>query len=48
MLLDIIIPQYSEDEKIINNLLTSINIQKQIDFNDINITIVNDYSDIIL
>ena len=48
MLLDIIIPQYSEDEKIIKNLLTSIDSQKQIDFNDINITIVNDYSNTLL
>lgn len=48
MLLDIIIPQYSEDESIIKNLLDSILNQKNIDFNLINVTIVNDSSNVLL
>ena len=48
MLLDIIIPQYSEDEEVVNKLLTSISSQKQVDFNNIKITIVNDCSEILL
>ncbi len=48
MILDIIIPQYKEDEKIINKLLNSINNQQNIDFSQIKITIVNDFSDCIL
>ena len=46
MLLDIIIPQYNEDELIIKNLLDSIVNQKNIDFNLINVTIVNDASNV--
>ena len=48
MLLDIIIPQYKETEDIIKTLLDSINNQKNVDFNLINVTIVNDYSDVLL
>ena len=48
MLLDIIIPQYSENEYVIKNLLDSISNQKNIDFNLINVTIVNDASNVIL
>jgi len=48
MLLDIIIPQYKETEDIIKTLLDSINNQKDVDFNLINVTIVNDYSDVLL
>ena len=47
-MLDIIIAQYKETEDIIKNLLDSINNQKNIDFNELNLTIINDYSDIIL
>lgn len=47
-MIDLIITQYSETEDIIKQLLNSINNQKNIDFNDINITIVNDCSDVIL
>lgn len=43
-LLDIIIPQYSESEKTLSNLLSSISNQINIDFNDIKIIIVNDHS----
>ena len=48
MLLDIIIPQYSETEEEIKYLLNSISLQKNVDFNLINITIVNDASNVIL
>ena len=48
MLLDIIIPQYKETEYKIKPLLDSINNQKEVDFNNIKLTIVNDYSDVIL
>lgn len=46
--LDILIPQYKEDEKVIKPLLDSIAIQQNIDFNDIGVIIVNDGSDVIL
>ena len=42
MILDIIIPQYKEDESVIKNLLNSINNQKNVDFSQIKLTIVND------
>ncbi len=48
MLLDIIIPQYKETEEKITPLLDSINNQKDVDFDNIKLTIVNDYSDVIL
>lgn len=48
MLLDIIIPQYKEDEKIIKTLLDSINEQIGVDFSNVKITIVNDCSDVLL
>lgn len=48
MLLDIIIPQYKETEEKIKPLLDSINNQKDVDFENIKLTIVNDYSDVIL
>ena len=48
MLLDIIIPQYKETEEKIKPLLDSINNQKDVDFDNIKLTIVNDYSDVIL
>ncbi len=44
MLLDIIIPQYKEDESQVKCLLDSIANQKDVDFNEINLTIVNDCS----
>lgn len=47
-ILDIIIPQYSENEEKIKPLLDSINNQKNINFNDISVTIVNDASNILL
>ena len=47
-MLDIIIPQYSEDDNKIKPLLDSINNQINIDFNDINVTIVNDLSNVLL
>ena len=44
-MLDIIIPQYKENDNKIKPLFDSINNQINIDFNDINVTIVNDGSD---
>lgn len=48
MFLQILIPQYKEDERIIGKLLDSIELQRNIDFKDIGVIIVNDGSDIIL
>lgn len=48
MLLDIIIPQYNEDEAKIKRVLDSILNQRNVDFNLINVMIVNDGSDVIL
>ena len=48
MILDIIIPQYKEKEDEIKILLDSIMNQKDVDFNNIYITIVNDKSDTLL
>ena len=46
--LDILVPQYNEDEQVIKPLLDSIAIQQNIDFNDIGVIIVNDGSDVFL
>lgn len=46
-ILDIIIPQYKENEEVIKTLLDSINNQN-VDYSLITVTIVNDYSDVIL
>ena len=48
MTLDILVPQYKEDEKQISNLLNSIALQQNINFNSIGVIIVNDGSDVIL
>ena len=48
MKLQILVPQYKEDERIIKKLLDSIELQRNIDFNDIGVIIVNDGSDVIL
>ncbi len=40
--LDIIVPQFKEDEKIVKGLLNSIERQKNVDFNDIRILIIGD------
>ena len=48
MILQILIPQYKETERDIGKLLESIELQRNIDFNDIGVIIVNDGSDIIL
>ena len=45
---NILIPQYNETEKDISNLLDSIAIQQNIDFNEIGVIICNDGSDILL
>lgn len=48
MKLQLLVPQWKEDEKIIRNLLNSIETQQGIDFNDIGVIIMNDGSDTIL
>ena len=46
MILQILIPQYKETDDIIHPLLDSIKIQKNVNFNDIGVIIVNDGTDI--
>lgn len=48
MILQILIPQYKETERDIEKLLESIELQRNIDFNDISAIIVNDGTDVIL
>lgn len=48
MILELLISQYKEDETIAKAMLDSIAIQQSIDFNDINVIIANDGSDVIL
>lgn len=44
--LDILVPQYKEDEKVIKPLLDSIAVQQNIDFDEIGVIIVNDGTDV--
>ena len=46
MKLQILVPQYNEDDSIVQNLLDSLNSQQNIDFNDFEVIIMNDGSDI--
>ena len=46
--LDILVPQYKEDETVISKLLDSIALQQGINFDDIGVIIVNDGTDVIL
>lgn len=48
MTLQILVPQYHETERDIAHLLDSIELQRNIDFRDIGVIIVNDESDVIL
>lgn len=48
MFLDIIIPQYKENDKLIKRALDSINVQLGVDFSEIGIIIINDASDVII
>lgn len=48
MKLQILVPQYNEDESIIKSLLDSIAIQIKVDFSEIGVIIVNDGSDCLL
>ena len=48
MKLQLLVPQYKEDEKTIKPLLDSIAIQRAIDFSDIGMIIVNDGTDVLL
>lgn len=46
MILQILIPQYKETDDVIRPLLDSIKIQKNVNFNDIGVIIVNDGTDV--
>lgn len=46
MILQILIPQYKETDDVIRPLLDSIKIQKNVNFNDISVIIVNDGTDV--
>ena len=46
--LSILVPQFNEDNKVIKNLLDSIQLQQNIDFNQIEVIILNDGSNTIL
>ena len=46
--LQLLVPQYKEDEAIVKPLLDSIAIQQNIDFNDIGVIICNDGTDVLL
>lgn len=46
MKLQILVPQYKEDDKVIKILLDSIEIQQGIDFNDLSVIIANDGSNV--
>ena len=48
MLLTVIIPQYKENNSTVKRLLTTIDYQLNVDWNEIEIIIVNDHSDVIL
>ena len=48
MKMQILVPQYKEDDQVISPLLNSIAIQQGIDFDDLEVIIVNDGSDIFL
>ena len=48
MKLQILIPQYEEDDSVIKPLLDSIAIQQNVDFNEIGVIIVNDGSEVFL
>ena len=48
MKLDILVPQYKEDETIVKPLLDSIAFQQNINFDDIGVIIVNDGTDVLL
>lgn len=48
MKLDILIPQYKEDENVIKPLLDSISTQQNVDFENIGVIICNDGSDVLL
>ena len=48
MKLDILVPQYKETDEVVKPLLDSIAIQQLVNFNDVNVIIVNDGSDVFL
>ena len=46
MKLQLLIPQYNEDESVVKNMLDSLKVQQSVDFNDFEVLIGNDGSDI--
>lgn len=48
MKLQLLVPQYNENESVVKNLLNSIQTQQGIDFNEIGVIVMNDGSDTIL
>lgn len=48
MKLQILVPQYKEDESVIKNLLDSLAIQQCVDFNDFEVIVCNDGSEVLL
>ena len=48
MKLQILVPQYNEDDAILKGLLDSIAMQRGVDFNEIGVVIVNDGSDVLI
>ena len=48
MLLSIIIPQYKESDKDVKRLLSSIDYQLNVDWNEVEVIIVNDHSNVLL
>lgn len=48
MLLSIIIPQYKESDKDVRRLLSSIDYQLNVDWNEVEVIIVNDHSNVLL
>lgn len=48
MILSVVIPQYKEDDKAVRRLLSTIDYQLGVDWNEVEVIIVNDHSDVIL
>ena len=46
MKLQLLVPQWKEDQEIIKNLLNSIEIQQGVDLNEVGVIIINDGSDV--
>lgn len=48
MILSVVIPQYKEDDHAVRRLLNTIDYQLNVDWNEVEIIIVNDHSDVLL